>query len=161
MVVGGLIAQNPSLTMQNTMAVNGLKYEPDLQAGFFKEGKWLNNNSNSMWYAKAKIRSSEGWAGFASLYLRTDAPNNPNRLKLLIPVVSNAKYFGLGAIYGSKTIDFFVTFDGNNADAIVYFRFDGSITSAYIKCSSYSSFDIVDEPSGVTWIAAVGNLSNF
>ena len=159
--MGGLIAQNPSLTMQNTMAVNGLKYEPDLQAGFFKEEKRLNNNSNSMWYAKAKIRSSEGWAGFASLYLRTDAPNNPNRLKLLIPIARNAQYIGLGAIYGSKTIDFFITFDGNNNDAIVYFRFNGSVTSAYLRCSSYSSFDIVDEPSGVTWIAAVGNLSNF
>lgn len=158
--MGGLIAQDPSLTMQNTMAVNGLKYEPDLQAGFFKEAKRLNNNSNSMWYAKARIRSSEGWSGFASLYLKTEAPNNPNRLKLLIPQVRDSKYTGIGVVYTDKTIDFFVTFE-RDSNAIVYFRFHGSVISAYLRCSSYSSFDIVDEPSGVTWIAAAGNISNF
>lgn len=157
--MGELIAQNPSLTMQNTMAVNGLKYEPDLQAGFFEEENRLYNNSNSMWYAKAKIRSSEGWGGSASLYLKASAPNNNNRLKLLIPLVNQTKYIGLGATYGSKTIDFFVTFE-NDGNATVYFRFHGSVIVAYLRCSSYSSFDIVNEPSGVTWIAAKGNLSN-
>ncbi len=108
--MGGLIAQNSSLTMQNTMAVNGLKYEPDLQAGFFKEEKRLQNNSGSMWYAKAKIQSSIGWAGSASFYLKAKAPNNDNRLKLLIPVVKQVKYTGLGAVYIYKTIDFFCNF---------------------------------------------------
>lgn len=157
--MGELIAQNPSLTMQDTLAVNGLKYEPDLQAGFFKVVSQLLNNSSSVWYAKAKIKSAGGWADFASFYLRAEAPNNPNRLKLLIPQISRNGYVGLGTVYGFKTIDFFVNFENDNC-ATIYFKFHNSVTSVYLKCSNNASFDIVNEPSGITWIAAEGNLSN-
>lgn len=153
------MAQNTSLTMQNTLAINGLRYEPDLQAGFFKTELRLQNNGNSTWYAKAKILSSFGWAGSASLFLNADAPNNPNRLKLLIPIVSHSKYFGLGATYGNATVRFFVTFE-DDGRTTVYFKFSGTVTSAILKSSNTTSFEIVNEPSGATWVVANGNLSN-
>ena len=159
MVVGGLVAQNTSLTMQNTLAVNGLRYEPDLQAGFFKTELRLQNNGNSTWYAKAKILSSFGWAGSASFFLYADASNNPYRLNLLIPVVSHSKYFGLGAVYGHATVSFFVTFE-DDGKTTVYFKFSGTVTSAVLKSSNTTSFEIVNEPSGATWVVADGNLSN-
>lgn len=154
----GLIAKDESFTAHNTLAINGLKYEPDLQAGFFKETKQIENESDSMWYAKAKILSNGGWADFASFFLRAEASNNPNRLKLLIPQVSRTRYIGLGTNYGIKTIDFFVTFENDNY-ASVYFRFHSSVVRAYLKCSNNASFEIVNEPLGATWVAATGYIS--